>query len=494
MWYTVEKMGGEFTAEKLNKAVQWLVRAALILALSLCMILLVIRLVQSVHLQSGALVESALFPVGCAALVIFAFVLIFLLRIVMRIPGLSWVLFVAVAGISLTACIVLNPPLESDFQLLYDAALQLRRGDRTYTSYVYFTLWGYQSVYVAWEAALLSIWENPRMIQIVHSLLFSGSVVLLYRLMRGLVSERAARMASVLLLIFPFFVTLPSVLTNQIPGAFFLLLGIFFLISPEARSLGVWRFLLGGVTLQLGNLFRPEGGLILAALTAGGIVWLFSHPQHWRSLLLSAVLVLAAYFLVGRIADALTIWSGLNPVGLGNGNLLWKFVVGLNHDSGGMYTNADWYAVLRTLSPEGFVTEETLILEHSLLAERLAQPLAQWIQLLLAKVENLWAREGLYWALSRWREKWALAYSMLTWFGRLVALTAMAFAALGAVLVRCRGAAAILPRLAVLAAFCAFLLVEVQPRYSYLPYFFVFWCAAYGMEAMLSWRRKELTE
>ena len=180
---------------------------------------------------------------------------------------------------------------------------------------------------------------------------------------------------------------------------------------------------------------------------------------------------------------------------MGNRNPLWKFLIGFNHETGGSYSDADWQAVLSTLSPTYKVTDATLELERSLIAQRLQQPLGAFWQLFLHKVENLWVKGGLYWALNRYLERWALLYSIVTWYDRLVLLAGVCLTGVGVVLgwKQKRPAVQYLPQLMVLAAFFAFLLVEVQPRYSYLPDFFLFWCAGYGAEELLTRRqnRKE---
>ena len=79
----------------------------------------------------------------------------------------------------------------------------------------------------------------------------------------------------------------------------------------------------------------------------------------------------AAYGLTGHLADLLTVVSGLNNQGLSNGNPLWKFVLGFNHETGGIYDAADWARIYPTLDAGGQVTEATLSLERAMIAERL---------------------------------------------------------------------------------------------------------------------------
>lgn len=56
---------------------------------------------------------------------------------------------------------VLHPPLESDFEKLYDAAQSLLAGDLSFNSTPYFSLWAYQTAFVCWEAMWLALWNHP---------------------------------------------------------------------------------------------------------------------------------------------------------------------------------------------------------------------------------------------------------------------------------------------------------------------------------------------
>lgn len=454
---------------------QWAIALVLSLFSALCLVLLVI---------SGRLPGGLYSAAGRVAMVLWFLAVVLLGRRLRRIPAFSWVLLGTGWMLSFAAALLLNPPLQSDFLLLYDAAVSWLHGDTGFQQYSYFQLWAYQSAYVAWEALFLSLWQDPRMIQLVHSLLFSGTILLLYRLLRNQIPETAARVTALLMLSFPTFFTLPAVLTNQIPGAFFLCLGLWVLLSQDTRSLGLGRFPLAGLCLQLGNLLRPEGILVLAALLAAAILWLLSRPGVWRHALFGGMLLLATYWLSGRLADFLVIATGLNAHGLSNGNPLWKFVLGLNQETNGAYSSSDWYQVLATLGPDSQVTDATVALEQSLIAQRLHQPLGALLRLFLAKIEELWVEDPLFWALGGLPENdcWGLRVLIhsvdRTLFGLALLLTVP-----GVLLRRARPrlAQGYVPHLVVLASFFAFLLLEVQPRYAYLPLLFLFGCAGHGL-------------
>lgn len=464
---------------------QWAIALVLSLFAGLCLWLLV----TSDQLPGGLYATA-----GRIAMVLWCLAVVLLGRQLRRIPAFSWVLLGVGWALSFGAALVLNPPHQSDFQLLYDAAVSWLHGDTGFQQYVYFQLWAYQSAYVAWEALLLSLWQDPRMIQLVHSLLFSGTILLLYRLLRSQIPETAARVTAVWMLSFPTFFTLPAVLTNQIPGAFFLCLGLWVLLSQDCRRLGLGRFPLAGLCFQLGNLMRPEGVLILAALLAAAVLWLLSRPEAWRQALFGGILLLAVYWLSGRLADLLVIVTGLNAHGLANEDPLWKFVLGLNPETGGAYSAEDWALVVSTLSPDNQITDATVALEKTLIAQRLDQPLGSLLQLFLDKIEALWVADPLSWALAGLSEtdRWGLRV-MIRSADRMLFGLALALTVPGVLLRRARPrpAQGYVPHLVVLASFFAFLLIEVQPRYAYLPLLFLFCCAGHGLalvgRARLHW-------
>ena len=219
------------------------------------------------------------------------------------IPHFTLVLLAGGIALRVLIALVLHPPLVSDFQLMYDAAQSLLAGDMWFLDTEYFSLWAYQSVFVAWEAMWLRLWNDPLCLELVNAVLSAGILCLLYRMARGWMDERAAQAASLLLTLFPFALTLHTVLSNQIPSAFFLTLGLWLLVCADCRRLGLWRFPLAGLALQLGNLLRSEGIVILAAVLAWAVFEAVRHPKTVKRLLAGLLALLAVYFASHAAAD-----------------------------------------------------------------------------------------------------------------------------------------------------------------------------------------------
>ena len=409
------------------------------------------------------------------------------------IPRFTLWLFVGAFALRLGCILVLQPPIQSDFLNLYNAAQGVLAGKPLQGTY--YTLWAYQSAYVAWEALWLSIWNSPYAIRLVHAFLSAGTVCLLYRMVLPYVLPLSARFGGVMLAVYPFGALLPTILTNQIPAAFFLVLGLWLLICPDAGRLGFWRYPLAGLALQMGNLLRPEGVIVLVAVLAWLVFSLIRTPKQWKTLATGVAVLLAVYFLLGYGVDWLVRATGLNPHGLDNLFPEWKFICGLNPDTSGQYSSADWELIGPTLDANRMPTAETRQLAQELIAQRLHRPLGKLWKLNINKLDALWGRDGM-----------GMFFGHLltgsTTFGRLQAYTvlrqvdrAMFFLSLGLAALglwkKCREPGAWVCYFVFFAAFCAFIPIEVQPRYAYMPQLFLFAAAAFGVD-WLTDRGKEV--
>ncbi len=402
------------------------------------------------------------------------------------------------------AALVLHPPIESDFRLMFEAAQGLNAGDLSFQNTVYFSLWAYQSVFVAWQALWLRLWNDPMCLELLNALLAAGTVCLLYRMARRWVDERAAQAAALLLTLFPFALTLHTVLSNQIPSAFFLALGLWVLVCEDCARLGFWRFPLAGLALQCGNLLRSEGVILLVAVLAWAVFEGLRHPQTVKRLLAGMLALLAVYFAGHAAADAAVRASGLNDYGVQNGDPGWKFVTGLNYDTCGGYSQQDWAQIYPTLDENHQVTAETDAVQRALIAERLQAGPVRLMRHAVNKVRFLWGTDALHWVFGHTQQypgqpfgllSMHAAYRLIREFDRGLFVLALGLAAFGLIgpkdAWKRRPAAAYLPFFVFFAAFCALLLIEVQPRYAYLPQLYVFTAAAFGLARLHSGKEEQ---
>ena len=411
-----------------------------------------------------------------------------------RIPLFTLWLFIGTFLVNLSWVLWLDPAPDSDFYALHNAAQSLLRGDLSFNKDPYFILWSYQLPFVALEALLLLIWNDPMCIQLFNCLCTAGSVCLIYRILRGRVSDAAGRTASVCLVLFPTIGAMSSLLTNQCGGAFFLTLGLWLVCSSDTKKLGFARYPLAGLCIQMGNLIRPEGVIVLIALLAYGVFYILRNPDRLKGAALGTAALAAVYLLTGTAADQAVIRTGLSPYGVENQLPQWKFVCGTNFETKGGYSEADFQVLLATLGEDYRPTEQTEEAVREFLAERLSHPLKDWTELLRSKLDRFWNKPGTGWAftdLTASSEDFQNRIRpALEEFDRTLYWLAILLSAAG-LLRKKKEPVQLVPYFVFFAAFAAFLFIEVQPRYAYLPDFFLLAAGAFGIGQLENYFRKD---
>ncbi len=436
-------------------------------------------LAAAIVLQSGAALA------GAAALL--------LLWVPFRFSIKRYTLWLFLCSYLLQLCVILtvHTPVISDFAEMYQAAEGLLEGVMPYQTSPYFNLWPYQTGFVLWETMWLSIWNDGMILRLVHALMGAGMLCLLYRYLLPMVRKTAAQAAMGLLAVFPMFFTLPLVLTNQIAGAFFIVLAVWLLACPDADRLGFWRYPAAGLSLFVSNFLRPEALAVLVAVLAWTLFSLFREPKRWKRGLLGCMALLAVFFAAQKGADALLRATDLSPAGLENPLPEWKFVCGLNTESSGSWSLTEFEVLEATFDADGAPTAETKRLAREIISQRLQMPLSEWLGLLQKKLSLLWYQRGLYWAFSHTQNGStlrSLCYRLLEEFDRALFFLALALAVFGLWWRKPREPNACLPHFIVFSLACVFLLIEVQPRYAYLPQIFLFTAAAFGIDGLYALR------
>ncbi len=384
--------------------------------------------------------------------------------------------------------LLLHPPIISDFELLLWAARGVLSGDHSYLNTEYFALWGYQFGIVSWEAFWLMLWDNPLILKLVNAGLGAATACLLYRFAREWAGERPAQLASFLLAASPFCSTLHTLLSNQIPSAFFLTLGLWVLACGDCKRLGFWRFPLAGLALQAGNILRSEGIIFLVAIFAWAVFRVLHEKAEFRRLAAGLAVLLVVYCGVHACTDAAIRAADINPYGLENRNPMWKVVTGLNFDSKGGYSSQDWYAVIAHLDENHQMTETSHAEQRWLIRSRLSSGPAALLAHLHNKIEFLWIDDALHWMFDHLEEYHPLLVSWARELERGLFFLAFGLAGYGFFGNWKRweklGFSAYLPYFIFFAAFCAFVLIEVQPRYAFLPQLYIYTAAALGLERL----------
>lgn len=448
----------------------------------------------------------------------------------MNLKGFYILLFLAAFAARLIYIFSVNTQPISDFKYLFDSAVGFANGDYSFQESIYFKDWAYQTAFVIYEGAVIKIFgaQNAIMVlKILNAFYGAGSCVLIHFIVKGFVSERTARFASLLCmgLIFP--VTYAAVLSNQPVSAFFFLAGLAVLTakSRESGPMGgqadakrtgqrsrkadigrisrrsgktgqgsaLIKSALAGLFIAAGNIMRPEGIVVMAALLLAFLFRLLKPENERRSLIVIRALLLAViYFGANSLASELIVSRGVNPKGLSNNNMLWKFVAGLNYDSNGTFSMDD----SKLVYDKTITLEQREAIQRSLIEERLKMGPRKLLTLFVNKEHYLWSGNPLFWSVRHLENKNIQFLGKSVSFNNIENLAAEYHALQMVTLILLSLAGAVLRfkkpldhklmvyYLILLMTAVVYLIIEVQTRYVYFPQYALVVTAAIGIEGI----------
>ena len=271
----------------------------------------------------------------------------------------------------------------SDFEIFYQYAIKLLNGTKSLQDISYFNIWAYQTGPVIYYAAIMKLFGTGLLpLKVVNCFFMAGTNVLIYLIAQKISNDYTAKVVSLLYLLYPAPYFLASVLTNQHFAAFMFLLAIYILLTQRLN----WavKGALSGAVIAIGNVVRPIGIVIIAAL----IIWAIVERLSFRNWLIvgCTLVVLISYLLVGYGCSAIVKNTGINSEGLANNFPLWKFVVGLNYESVGKYSNADKINILAIKD-----SDERNEVAKQVIKQRLSLGFGQLSALINEKQKIMWA-------------------------------------------------------------------------------------------------------
>jgi len=231
-----------------------------------------------------------------------------------------------------------NPPAVSDFSIMYEAAIKASAGDFSWMETKYFQLWGYQIPFVLIQSLLLKIYPSITTLKIANVFFMLCSNILIYCILKHLVSVKAGLVGFALYMIYPQPMLLGPVLTNQHGAMAFFLLAVYLLL--RGRN---WKWpVFAALAAVIGNLFRSDTAVILLAAGATAVftaVRLCLRPGKQEKLLIRNITLFILIYMtlnygISKAADA----SGFCKGGFKNNCPQWKIVTGLNPNSSGQYS------------------------------------------------------------------------------------------------------------------------------------------------------------
>ena len=414
-----------------------------------------------------------------------------LVRLYARRPRVAVVLLLLVAA-GLRLCFALSLPTApmSDFQAFYQAAEEMRTGSlawtHVYTSDDYFYRWAYQIPFTLYEAGILSICPSIVAVKLADVLWMTLSVFLVYRIASRFTASPWAIWFAFVYAVDPSAIYLVNMMSNQPVSTFLLLWGLYTLLSSKRW----YGFALAGALLGLHQLMRPEGIIALLAIGACCVYRIILSPH--RALLLRTAgqlaLVVGCYLLVTMGTEQLLIATDVAPNGIGNLRPEHRFAIGLNFASHhGEYNNDSAY--IYRIDDAG-QRKQAL---RQFIAQRYQQ-CDKPLSFFLRKISCYWTDASPYfWLLNgvdQPNPPFGLTAETLYPVLSTLELCLRAFLygfswiALILRLVRrqirplAQNPAALLCMAILGCAFCAFLILEVQPKYRYYVLPFLYCLAA----------------
>lgn len=411
---------------------------------------------------------------------ILAFIIVSFISLKLDIKKFPIILFITSLLVRLMMIILFDFPQVSDFETLLNASNSFTKGDFSFQNHPYFSMWGYQTGFVIYQGIILKIFNSVFLLKLLNAVFSSGLCVLIYIFGKRFVSEKSAKMASLLYMIFPFSLYLNTVLANHHLSTFLMYIGIFFLLKKGKKTRD---YLLAGLLISIGNIIRPEGIIVITTVIIFEILNL--KKDKVKEVVKNVGIFLIIYLLVGGISSFLVAKTGINEQGLKNNNPKWKFVLGFNHDSCGYYDASD----------EKYLNDEKKEIE--VIKERvLVNPLKMG-KLMTCKVNKFWLQTSLSSKNDMYTDK---TYHVLGFdikftdienivvsFNAILYIITLFMCMIGVIFNRKKIIKdnSLFFVIMMMVTFGVYLLIEIQPRYAYFIQVSVFILSTYGYDFIL---------
>lgn len=387
----------------------------------------------------------------------------------------------------------------SDFALLYSVACSTANGDVSWMNVTegYFSWWQYQIPFVLYEAAIIKLTHSVVTLKLLNVVWSVGIVYMVYCIAGLYMPRRASLIASALCAVYPGHILMTSVLTNQHISLFFVLLGVYVCLKADS----LLKYAASGLLLAVGDMMRPEAGIVVAAIACVCLLAAIGRPTKKRILLIALQLavLIAAYLGVKKLAELVLYFVGLAPYGIGNSVPEWKLIVGLNMENNGALD--DKYVYVLNITDAARRTEEARRIIRAHLSQH------GWGEFFYQKLKYFWTFPlDLSFTLAGVNE-WDTAFGRVNitytiyevvFVERIIRALCYLLAAVGcAGLARDtitrqsndRGTASILTAAIMCGTVVAYLLVEIQPRYRFFAIPFLLMLAAYPFKIKIQHKK-----
>ena len=246
--------------------------------------------------------------------------------------------------VRMAGIIIFNVPQTSDFAVLLEAARKFNLGDYSFSKSGYFAMWPYQTGFVLYEALMLKIINSEVFLKILNISYEVGLTYFIYRTVKKLVGEKEARITASLYAVFPFSIYAATVISNHHLSTLLSYISICYLLRNNKED-KLRNYIIAGIFLGLSNVLRPEGIVVIFSYLLYRVLKLTKKDfKKSKKIILTIVrcsIFVCFYFLVNMGISTYLVKSNINEDGLKNNNPLWKFVLGTNPNTCGRYDSND---------------------------------------------------------------------------------------------------------------------------------------------------------
>jgi len=383
------------------------------------------------------------------------------------------ILFLTSFILRLIYILIVKTPIISDFRTMYDASKELLNHTNKYYNSQYFTMWGYQMGHTYYQYLLLKIVNSVVFLKIVNCLCTSLIVVFIYLIARKKVSEKSARIASIIYMLFPFPLFLNSVLTNQHLPLLLILIGIYLFLNIDFKNINIksiFKMIVIGILFGFSNIMRSELVVILFSILLFFIILI--KKIKFKNSIFCFALIIISYLLVTTSTSFIFKKTNLSKNGLSNMNTYWKFVCGLNYKTNGMYSDED----ARIYSADKKLAKEETI-------NRIKN--YKKLPLLFAKKSKiLLLNSDLSWSIGHINNQ--RTYNILNAINKIFIVTLVILSIISVKYIFKMDYTYLLCAIILLVYIGVYMLIEVMPRYAYSLQPFMTILSAYGIEQIFS--------
>ena len=320
----------------MDKFLKWCSKAALY-----CFIIFISIIILCGNIENGVAISAI------------AIITLYLFVEKTNIKRFGLFIFIFSLIIKLIVIAILKIPVQADYELMYNASLNVLKGDLSFTTDYYFGSFGYQLGNVFYQALILKIINNANALRVLNCVYSAVTTLIMYLLIRKFASEKTARFISLFYTITLYPTYLNCILGNQPLSLMLIMLGVYVFLTKEKK---IPNLILVGSLLAIGNIERAEGIVYIACI----IVYSLLHEKINTNAIKNVGIIVLVYFLITTTASMSLINFGINEIGLKNANPNWKFLTGLNLEDSGKYSASDQNNYIHDVELEKQIIKERL--------------------------------------------------------------------------------------------------------------------------------------